>query len=62
MSLDNNYGHYVSSPASYFTTDGAGTITGLTAEGKAASEIVIPSEINEVAITKIGNYAFLILV
>lgn len=48
----------VSSSVDYFITDDAGTITGLTDEGKIASELVIPSEIDGVAITNIGGGAF----
>ena len=46
------------SPNTYFKTDGAGAITGLTDEGKAATEIVIPAEIDGVAVTRIGSDAF----
>lgn len=46
------------SSASYFTTDGAGTITGLTDDAKTEIEIIIPLEINGVAITSIGDNAF----
>ena len=46
------------SPDNYFTTDNAGTITGLTEEGKAASEIVIPKIIDGIKVTSIGYDAF----
>jgi len=42
----------------YFTTDGAGTITGLTDEAKAATELIIPTEISGVAVTAIADNVF----
>lgn len=45
----------LSSPASYFETDGNGTIYGLTDEGNAATELIIPSIINGETITRIEN-------
>ena len=48
----------ISSSIDYFTTNGTGSITGLTNSGKAANEIVIPSKINGVTITNIGDGAF----
>jgi len=43
---------------SYFTTDGSGTITGLTPEGKAMLNLPIPSIIDGEEITAIGSNAF----
>ena len=46
------------SPASYFDTDGAGTIKWLTSEGQKATEIVIPTEINGEQIIALREQAF----
>ncbi len=48
-------------PAKYFTwetTETEATVTGLTDEGKALSEISIPSTYNGKPVTRIGEYAF----
>ena len=46
-------------PARFFVFDNeTGTITGLTDEGKTATELVIPSTINDVDVTSIGEGAF----
>lgn len=47
----------MASPASYFNFS-TGTITGLTDEGNAVSVIEIPSEIDGVAVVRIGDNAF----
>ena len=44
--------------SSIFITDGNGTITGLTDEGKQLSNIVVPSKIGDEEITCIGDSAF----
>lgn len=46
------------SPASYFDTDGNGTIKWLTSEGQKATEIVIPTEINGEQIIALREQAF----
>ena len=46
-------------PARFFVFDeSTGTITGLTDEGKAETELVIPSTINDVSVISIGGAAF----
>lgn len=44
--------------SSIFITDGNGTITGVTDEGKQVSNIVVPSKIGDEEITHIGDRAF----